>query len=321
MGILDKGEGSAVPLGADYEHREEYRPPFWYRRGEDVNPYWRSGNASAKKGKEHTMNTGKGNGKVVDTKAPDTGKSDNAQVVLYAVRAGIGVGREIAAKTGLSIQMVGALLSRLSQAKTIVKGTDGRWVDRSAPVANTAKSTRGNSQKGPGLPDETVLHQKIRAHLGNNGLSASELAKLLGIKVPTTVLVLKRMADAGLVRKEGQVWMGAGGKAIATGAANTPPKPRRTPAVADLMAKVVHPVDLAKAPVDVTHAQSQPVTRKLTVHDFAKDFARVMENARKLNERVGETLSIIQDIRAVNEALAVEWGELQERLTELEKAS
>ncbi|CDQ12126.1 protein of unknown function [Acidithiobacillus ferrivorans] len=321
MGILDRGEGSAAPLGADYEHREEYRPPFWYRRGDEINPYWRSANTSAKKGNGHMMNTGKGNGKAVDPKTPEVGKIDNAQVVLAAVRAGKGAGREIAVTTGLSIQMVGALLSRLSQAKTIVKGTDGRWVDRLAPVVNTGKSTRGNSQKGPGLPDETVLHQKIRAHLGNNGLSASELAKLLGIKVPTTVLVLKRMADADLVRKEGQLWMVVGGKAIANGIANTPPKPRRTPVVADLMAKVVHPVDLAKAPVDVTYAQSQPVTRKLTVHDFAKDFARVMENARKLNERVGETLSIIQDIRAVNESLAVEWGELQERLTELEKAS
>lgn len=319
MGILDKGEGSAAPLGADYEHREEYRPPVCYRRGDEMNPLLRSIKTSAKKGKGYTM--GKGNQKAAGAKTADAGKSDNAQVVLSAVLAGIGVGREIASTTGLSIQMVGALLSRLSQAKTIVKGTDGRWVDRRVPVASTAKSTRGNSQKGPGLPDETVLHQKILSHLGDNGRSASELAKLLTIKVPTTVLVLKRMVDAGLVCKEGQAWMAVGRKAIAKGTANTPPKPRRTPVVADLMAKVVHPVDLAKAPVAVSHAQPQPVTRKLTVHDFAKDFARVMANSRKLNERIGETLDIIQDIRAVNDALTAEWSDLQERLAALDKAS
>ena len=318
MGILDKGEGSAAPLGADYEHREEYRPPLWYRRDEERNPFLRQKKSSGKE-KGHTMGIGKGNAKVTNVSGPGAGTTGNSQQVLAAVRAGHGAGREIATVTGLSIQMVGALLSRLSQAKVISKGPDGRWVDLLAPVTKVAKPTRKAAPKGTGLPDESELQKKILSHLGTAGLCAADLAKLLGSKVPTIVLVLRRMIDANLVRKDGQVWKAAEAKALVNDAVT--PKPRRTSPVSAHAAPLPRQSDLADVIPEVSRSQSQPVEHKPTVKDFAKDFARVMANSRQLNERVGEMLEIIQDIRAVNDALAAEWNDLQEQLAALERAS
>lgn len=256
MGILDKGEGAAAPLGADYEHREEYRPPLWYRRGEERNPFLRQKKSSGKE-KGHTMGMGKGNTKATNMSGVGVGTTGNAQQVLSAVRAGHGAGREIATATGLSVQMVGALLSRLSQSKVISKGPDGRWVDLLAPVTKVAKPTRKAAPKGTGLPDESELQKKI-----------------LSQPVPTHAVALPRQSD------------------------------------------------LAGPITESSLVQSQPVVhRQPTVKVFAKDFARVMANSRQLNERVGEMLEIIQDIRAVNDALTAEWGGLQERLAALEKAS
>ena len=182
-----------------------------------------------------------------------------------------------------------------------------------------AKPTRKAAPKGTGLPDESELQKKILSHLGTAGLCAADLAKLLGSKVPTIVLVLRRMIDANLVRKDGQVWKAAEAKALVNDAVT--PKPRRTSPVSAHAAPLPRQSDLADVIPEVSRSQSQPVEHKPTVKDFAKDFARVMANSRQLNERVGEMLEIIQDIRAVNDALAAEWNDLQEQLAALERAS
>ena len=205
MGILDKGETSAPPLGADYEHREEYRPPVWYRRGEE-NPFLRMTKVSSRKGKGLRMV--KHETKVAEKKTGVAGQSDDAALVLSAVRAGRGVGRDIAAATGLSVQKVGALLSRLSQLKSITKDGDGRWVDSTAPAAK-----------------EDI------------------------------------------------------------------PKPRRTAGVADQIAGVAH-----------AHTKTQVSNQ--TVRDTSAGFARIMENSRRLNRILGETLLLIQEIHALNQDLA-----------------
>ncbi|MHB1704434.1 MAG: hypothetical protein ACYCSH_00110 [Acidithiobacillus sp.] len=221
MGILDKGETSAPPLGADYEHREEYRPPVWYRRGEE-NPFLRMTKVSSRKGKGLRMV--KNETKVAEKKAGVVGQSDDAALVLSAVRAGRGVGRDIAAATGLSVQKVGALLSRLSQLKSITKDEAGRWVDSMVPAA-----------------------------------------------------------------KEGI------------------PKPRRTAGVADRLAGVVH--------------TDQPKIRDQTGMETSAGFARIMENSRRLNGILGETLLLIQEIHDLNQDLADELYQLQRSQPVLEKAS
>ncbi|EGQ64164.1 hypothetical protein GGI1_23841, partial [Acidithiobacillus sp. GGI-221] len=147
-------------------------------------------------------------------------------LVLTAVRSGRGVGRDIAAATGLSIQKVGALLSRLSQAKAITRDGSGRWADLTAPVAKAAKPA---------------------------------------------------------------------------------PKPRRTPEVADRMAGAVR--------------EEQQQIGDQAAQNTAADFSRIMENSRRLNGIIGETLKLIQEIHAFNEDLVAEWCQLQGNTPAFEKAS
>jgi hypothetical protein len=299
MGILDRGETSAPPLGADYEHREEYHPPVWYRRGEEANPFLRASKVSSSKGKGHKM--GKKETKVVDVKPGDAGPSGDSFLVLSAVRMGRGAGRDIAAATGLSIQKVGALLSRLSHAKAITRDGNGRWVDLTAPVTKVAKPAHGAPR------EDAVLWREILESLGENGLGDAELVGLFGQRALNLPLALRCMLDAGVVRKDGDIWVPSSAQSAASANSKRVPKPRRTPEVADRMTGVVR-------------AEQSQISEQ-TARNTAADFSRIMENSRRLNGILGETLLLIQEIHALNQDLADEWYQLQRCRPVLEKAS
>ena len=296
MGILDTGEGSAAPLGADYEHREEYRPPVFYRRGEK-NPFLRTTKVSS--GKEKGNKMIKNDMKVADKKTGVVGQSDDSFLVLSAVRAGRGVGRDIAAATGLSIQKVGALLSRLSRTDAIAKDASGRWVDTTALAAKEDKPAQVEQTKD-------VSWREILECLGENGLGDAELMDLfgqLGLGLP---LALQCMMDMGVVRKEGDIWVPVSTQPTKV-AEKDIPKPRRTAGVADRMTGVV--------------GADQPEIRDQTGVETSAGFARIMENSRRLNGILGETLLLIQEIHDLNQDLADEWYQLQRSQPVLEKAS
>lgn len=299
MGILDMGETSAPPIGADYEHREEYRPPVWYRRGE-ANPFLCASKVSLRKGRGHKM--GKKETKVVEAKSGVPGLSGDSFLVLSAVRMGRGVGRDIAAATGLSIQKVGALLSRLSQAKAITRDGNGRWVELTAPAAKAGQPAHGAPQ------EDEVSWRDVLESLGENGLGDAELVGMFGHCRINLPLALQWMLDVGLVRKDGDVWVPARAQPVASANGKPAPKPRRTPEVAARMAGVVR-------------AEQPQISEQTTRNAGAADFSRIMENSRRLNGIIGETLLLIQEIHALNEDLVTEWYQMQGSTPVLEKAS